>query len=121
MFLADATAELTDLQRSVVAFCATFDADSVALPDAASVWRTLDQIERRIAGSKALLARRVEEAGAWRQQGDRSAAHYLARAGGSTVGAAKGVLETSRRLAALPTTAEAMRSGELSLASRGGR
>ena len=97
-------------------FCADLDPDAVPLAEAPGLWQRLDEIERLAAGAKALLARRVEESNRWRAEGDRTAAHYLARKAGSSVGAAKATLDTSKRLASLPRVAEAVRSGELSAA-----
>lgn len=70
--------------------------------------------ERLAAVGRSLMARRVEETNLWRRQGERSAAHWLARKAGTSVGAAAGALETVRRLEAMPATAEAYRGGELS-------
>ncbi len=50
----------------------------------------------------------------WRRDGDRSAAHHLARTTGTTVGAAADALAVGRRLDQLPDTAAAARRGELS-------
>ena len=86
------------------------------MAEAPGLWQEFDEIERLAAGAKALLARRVEESNRWRSEGDRSAAHYLARKAGSSVGAAKAALDTSKRLAALPHTADAVRAGQLSTA-----
>ncbi|MFN2506756.1 MAG: hypothetical protein ABR540_21500, partial [Acidimicrobiales bacterium] len=43
-------------------------------------------IERMAATLKGLAAARSAEAGAWKQSGDRSAAHHLARTTGTSVG-----------------------------------
>ena len=56
------------------------------------------------AAMKALMARRVDETGVWREGGHRSAAHWVAEATGETVGAAARTLETARALDALPKT-----------------
>jgi len=50
----------------------------------------------------------------WKQGGERSAAHELARTTGTSVGQAKETLETGRRLQELPATADAAKKGELS-------
>lgn len=63
-----------------------------------------------------LLAKRVTETNAWQDDGgtDRSAAHWLARRTGTSVGEAQHELATVERLADLPATAEAVRAGRLS-------
>jgi hypothetical protein len=71
-------------------------------------------IERLAAAGKALAARRVSSSGVWRSEGDRSPAHFIARATGTSVGHAVGVLETAHRLRELPETDKAVREGKLS-------
>ena len=63
---------------------------------------------------KTLLARRVAEAGVWRDDGSRTAAVWLSEQTGTTIGAAQQVLDTARALEELPATEAALRSGELS-------
>jgi hypothetical protein len=74
------------------------------------------EIERLAMAGMALAAQRVEATRAWQGRGVRSAAHFVAATCGSSVHTAVGVLETARRLEALPATAEALRSGRLSAA-----
>ncbi|HEV7526417.1 MAG TPA: DUF222 domain-containing protein, partial [Acidimicrobiia bacterium] len=63
-----------------------------------------------------LLAARVEEAGAWERAGARSAAEHLAKLGGTTTGAARRSLETSKNVAGLAQMTDALRGGVLSTA-----
>src|SRR5437588_278172 len=63
---------------------------------------------------KALAARRVADSNLWRGAGERSAAHWLARRAGASVGAALATLETASRLRELPGVDAALRAGELS-------
>jgi hypothetical protein len=81
---------------------------------AAALFDVVADTERICGAIKALLARRVEEAGVWRDGGHRSPAHWVADRTGQTVGAASRTLETARALDELPATAAAFRSGELS-------
>src|SRR5215218_6333594 len=92
------------------------DLDPVLLDghDAADLFDAFGRGERVCAAAKALLARRVDETGAWRGNGHRSAAHWVAEATGETVGAAARALETARALDELPATADAFRAGQLS-------
>ena len=90
------------------------DPDAVALCDATALWKTFDAIERLGAAGKTLLARKVDDAGAWKASGYKSAAEAMAATSGTSITAAKQVIETSRRVAELPATAEALRSGVLS-------
>jgi hypothetical protein len=73
-------------------------------------------LEKMAATLNALAAARVAETKVWKNNGDRSPAHALARTTGSTVVEAARVLETGRRLEALPEVAAAARRGELSSA-----
>ncbi|MGH2809314.1 MAG: DUF222 domain-containing protein [Actinomycetota bacterium] len=72
------------------------------------------RIERLAAGGKTLALRRVETSGAWRVTGERSAAHWVARRTGTSVGNAINTIETAKRLAELPATDQALRAGKLS-------
>ncbi len=66
-----------------------------------------------------MLARRVEESAAWRREGYKGPAEYLASKGGASVGEARRQLATSSHLAARPTIADALRRGALSSAQVG--
>jgi hypothetical protein len=95
---------------------AEFDPAAVPLCEAPGLWATVDQVERLAASVKILLAGRVEEAGEWKRRGHRSAAEQLAADAGTSVSAARSLLETSRRVASQPKTEWALRQGELSMA-----
>jgi hypothetical protein len=88
--------------------------DLVPLPEAPAMWQAFDAVERLASSAKTLLATRVDESGVWQRAGDRSAAEYLARKSGTSLGAARSSLETSKRVRDLPHTRSAMRRGELS-------
>ena len=73
------------------------------------------ELERLAGGGKALATRQVVATGSWKGAGaHRDAAAWLASVSGATVGAARATLETSARLAELPATEAALRSGALS-------
>jgi hypothetical protein len=93
---------------------AGFDPATVPLTSAESTWLELDRAERLIAGAKVRLVGRVAEARGWERAGRRSAADHLAVLSGTTVGAAMGMLATSKRLADLPVVTEALADGRLS-------
>jgi hypothetical protein len=82
--------------------------------DAAELVDVVSRGERVCSAMKSLLARRVAETGAWRDDGSRTAGHWLAEQTGSTIAAAQQAIETARALEELPTTEAAFRSGELS-------
>ena len=83
-------------------------------PGATDLFEVFGRGERVCAAAKALLGRRVDETGVWREGGHRSAAHWVAEATGETIGSASRVLETARALEELPETDAAFRAGELS-------
>jgi hypothetical protein len=80
------------------------------LLDGRSAQRQLHDVARMeaiCASVKARLARRVEETNQWRRGGHKSAAHAVASATGTSIGAASKTLKTAERLEELPETAEA--------------
>jgi len=90
------------------------DADGLRGPDAAALLEHVVQGERSLAAIKTLLAKRVDETGAFRSSGHRSAADWLAATTGSTFTAAANTLAIGASLDTLPEVAEALRGGELS-------
>ncbi len=82
--------------------------------DAAGLVEVVGRGERVCGAMKALLAKRVAETGVWRDDGARTASHWLAEQTGTTIGAAQQVIDTARALEELPATEEAFRSGHLS-------
>src|SRR4051794_22916635 len=107
---------LGDIECALRELVDEFDPDAVALCEATRWWQAFDRVERLAASAKILLARRVDEAGAWKRKGYRSAAEQLAADAGTSVSAARSMLDTSKRVAEQPKTARALRAGELSAA-----
>lgn len=103
--LADALAELVE----------SVEPGGVPLAETAPLWVAFERLARLANAGKLLLAGRVAESRAWRAGGHRGAAEYLAAVGGTSVGAARTMVETSRRLVHQPTTMAALRRGELSI------
>ncbi|MCA1846003.1 MAG: HNH endonuclease [Actinobacteria bacterium] len=83
-------------------------------PDAARLLAEFSRIEKLASAAVTLLAPRAADSGAWRSAGERSAAHWMARTTGVSVGQAVTTLETGAALAELPAAADALRSGQLS-------
>jgi hypothetical protein len=92
-----------------------FDPNAVALCEAPDMFRAADRVERLGAALKVLIAPRVEAAGEWKRKGYRSAAEQMAVDAGTSVAAARSMLETSKRVAKQPRTEQALRAGELSV------
>jgi hypothetical protein len=111
-----ASSEVKAQEAALAALCAALDPDAIPLAEVSDVWASLATMERLVAGAKCRLARRVEESSTWKQDGDRSAASWLARHAGTSVAQAQGTLDTSKKLEQLPRTREAVQRGELSAA-----
>src|SRR5450631_1971421 len=80
------------------------DPDAVPLSEVTELWSAFAAVERRAAAAKLLLARRVEDAGAWKREGFRSAAEQLAALSGTSTSSARAEIETSKQVENLPET-----------------
>ncbi len=98
----------------VEAVVAGLDAATLTGPDAAALTAVFVRGERLCGAGKTLVAGRAADTSVWRQAGDRSAAHWLARQSGTTVGSAAATLDTAARMDRLPGTDAAFRAGRLS-------
>lgn len=114
MFLSDVHREVIAQREALGRFIHRLDPDDVPASQAPALWCELDRMARQVAAAKALLARRVEDSLVWKREGFRSAAEYLAAHGGTSLGAARVELETSKALPTLPTTRSALLEGRLS-------
>ena len=103
-----------ELRRAVQQYVTDFDAALITTSEAATVVEHASAIEAMAATLKGLAAARMAEGGAWRRDGHRSPAHHLAQATGTSVGQAANTIETAKRLAELPATETAARTGKLS-------
>jgi hypothetical protein len=108
--------QVTDVGSALHHQLARLAPADVPLSEVPAMWTAYDSIERCAAAAKTLLAERVEQSRVWAREGHRSAAEHLARTSGSSVGAARAGLETSKKLRLLPATEAALRRGELSRA-----
>lgn len=91
------------------------DVDALSPGDAVVLVDWFAEVERLGAAGKALAAKRAAEGNQWRASGERTAADWLAKRTGSTVGEARAALDTAARLPAAPGTDAAFRSGALSV------
>ncbi|MBA3350673.1 MAG: DUF222 domain-containing protein, partial [Actinobacteria bacterium] len=105
---------LTEARVALKEVVASLEPETLEGASATQLVEEFASIERLAAAGKALCAKRVADSGAWRHDGDRSAARWMARTTGTSVGSALGVLETAERVADLPATETALCSGELS-------
>jgi hypothetical protein len=105
---------LAEVREALGRLAADFDPARLSGAEAARLVEECTAIERMAGAVLGLAAARVAACRGWRGSGDRSAAHQLARARGTSVGQAADTLDTARRLADLPGLASAARRGELS-------
>ena len=110
---------IDEVHRVVAAYARSFDAALISATAAQRIVGRAAAIEHMAASVKALAAARVAETELWKQEGDRSAAHHLARRTGTTVSKAREALDTAAALAQLPELDAAARSGEVSPAQAG--
>ena len=106
---------LSEVLAAARALVAAFDADALTASEAASSFRAFAELENLAAAGKLLTAPKVAESDAWAREGHRSAVEWMARTAGTSIGSAKAVAETAKRVEQLPATSEAVRSGGLSL------
>lgn len=99
---------------SLQAFVDELDHETLAPEYAVKLVETFSKGERLCSIGKSLAAGRVADSGAWRKDGDRTAAHWLAKKVGTGVGQAVSTIETAKRISELPETLEAVKAGELS-------
>src|SRR5713226_4065538 len=105
---------LQDVEAALREIVTDLEPEALAAGTAADLVDTFATIEKLAGAGKALAARRVADSNLWRGAGERSAAHWLARRAGASVGSAMATLETAARLRELPGVDRAVRAGELS-------
>jgi hypothetical protein len=115
MFCSEIHQEMASQREALGLLVRRLDPDSVPASQAPGLWGELDRMARQVAAAKALLARRVEDSLVWKREGFRSAAEYLAARGGTSLGAARSELETSKALPSLPATRTALLEGTVSI------
>jgi len=105
---------LGQLRDAMSRYATGFDPSLLSSEQASIAVGEAAAIEKMAATLKGLAAARAVAAGAWKDTGDRSVAHHLARTTGTSVGQATEALETAQRLETLPAVAAAAQAGELS-------
>jgi hypothetical protein len=88
--------------------------DEISAADAVALYQVMERVARAAGAAKLLLAKRVEASGEAQRRGYRTTAELLAKLSGSSLGAAKGDLETSEALDDLPETKDALLGGDVS-------
>jgi hypothetical protein len=105
---------LHDVEAALREIVSAFEPEELEAGAAVAFVDAFATIEKLAGAGKALAARRVADSRVWHGAGERSAAHWLARRSGASVGAATATLETAARLPELPALEAALRAGELS-------
>jgi Domain of unknown function (DUF222) len=98
----------------MAAYLARLEPDRVTTAQASELFGLFAELTRLGSAGQVLLAARVRESDAWKNEGHRSAASWVAQATGTGLGDAIATLETAERLEFLPQTTEALRTGALS-------
>jgi hypothetical protein len=105
---------LRDAVGVVRGFVRDLDPGRVGARDAKELIELLGEAGRLCGGGVTLLAPRVADTKVWADDGARTPAEWMSRATGAPIGQTIGMLETARRLSALPATEAAVRDGRLS-------
>ena len=92
--------QVREASAQVEAVVGSLDADVLDPSVASDYVEVFAKLERLAAAGKALAARRVAATGAWKRDGARDAAGWLAKKSGTSVGQAAQVLDTAARAAA---------------------
>jgi len=114
MILVGMDREVAEVRGRFAELVARLDPDDLPASHAPALWRELDRLARQVAAAKVLVVRRVDDSLVWRREGFASASDYLAAHGGTSVGAARRELTTSKALPDLPVARKALLDGSLS-------
>ncbi len=101
-------------EAAIKAVCAALEPESIPLEDIPSAYASVVAMGKALAGAQLRLARRVDESKVSEREGAADTAEYLARTSGTSIGAARDTLTTSKRAQACPKVETALANGELS-------
>ncbi len=99
----------------VAAYLAQLEPERITSAQATELFGLFAELTRLGSAGQVLLTPRVAQSDAWKREGHRSPASWVAKATGTGLGDAVATLETAERLQALPETTEALRNGTLSV------
>ncbi len=100
--------------KDLGAYIAGLEPDLITSAQAAELFGLFAELTRLASAGQVLLGPRAAESDAWKIEGHRSPASWVAKETGIGLGEAIATLETAERLRSLPATTEALRSGTLS-------
>jgi hypothetical protein len=107
--------KLEDVIQLLESIVSAFEPALVDSAQAARLVETFTKGERLCSAGRALAARRVQITNAWKAEGFRSAAEWLAAKTKSSQAAANDTLNTADQIQSLPATRQALVSGEISV------
>ncbi len=99
---------------SLAAYLAALEPERLTTAQATELFGLFAELTRLGSAGQVLLTPRVAQSDAWKNEGHRSAASWVAKTTGTGLGDAMATLETAQRLQSLPRTTEALRTGMLS-------
>src|SRR6476619_5719111 len=102
------------VRTPVEALARDFDASQLTAGQAVLALRELASIRNVIDGLIAKVGVQVEESGAYKMRGERSAANFVARQLGERAGGVRELLDAAAKVRALPEVDAAVREGRLS-------
>src|SRR4029077_14369378 len=102
------------VRTSVEALTRDFDASQLTAGQAVAALRELASIRNVIDGLIGRVGVQVEESGAYKMRGERSAANFVARELGEHAGGVRELLDAATKLRCLPEVDSAVRDGRLS-------
>jgi hypothetical protein len=105
---------LRQARQQVAGQLAQAEPDRFTTAQAVELMTLFAEIERLGAAGTVLFSKRATESSAWRDEGRRSAASWVAEKTKAGIGDASATLETAAALPSLPETSDALRRGELS-------
>jgi len=98
----------------ISAYLARLEPERITSAQATELFGLFAELTRLGSAGQVLLGPRVAQSDAWKGEGHRSAASWVAKKTGTGLGDAIATLETAERLRSLPRTTEALRNGTLS-------
>ncbi|MBO0746902.1 MAG: DUF222 domain-containing protein, partial [Acidimicrobiaceae bacterium] len=107
--------KLEDVIQCLASIVSAFDPELVDSAQATRLVETFTRGERLCSAGRALAARRVQATNAWKAEGFRSGAEWLAAKTKSSQAAANDTLHTAEQIQSLPATHQALVSGEISV------
>ena len=100
--------------RDIAAYLARLEPERITSAQATELFGLFAELTRLGSAGQVLLGPRVAQSDAWKNEGHRSAASWVAKETGTGLGDAIATLETAERLRSLPRTTEALKCGTLS-------